>query len=243
MRKAITFVALACALAASPAAQKKEKPWTEWSKKDAEKILNDSPWGQTQTETDTSEMFFQPQPTPNPVTGQSGGGAARDARGSTNQATDVKYRIRFFSARPIRQAFARVALLDAPKPDPQMEERLRLFAEVASNEKIVVSVTFESKDGRFSGAAMQAFASAVTGTLKNNSYLEVKGRRLFVEEYVPPGKQGYGALYIFPRRVGEGPFITPESGDVRFVSEVSKNIRLDMKFKVSQMAYNGQLEY
>src|SRR6266436_7316922 len=34
--------------------------WTGWSHKDAEKILNDSPWGQTQTDTNTSEMVYSP---------------------------------------------------------------------------------------------------------------------------------------------------------------------------------------
>jgi len=27
-----------------------KKPWTEWTKKDVEKTLNDSAWGQTQSE-------------------------------------------------------------------------------------------------------------------------------------------------------------------------------------------------
>ena len=30
----------------------KQKPWTEWTKKDVDKTLNDSAWGQTQTEGD-----------------------------------------------------------------------------------------------------------------------------------------------------------------------------------------------
>src|SRR5205809_7517695 len=38
----------------------KQKPWTEWSKKEAGKTLNESPWGQTQTETDTSQMTYSP---------------------------------------------------------------------------------------------------------------------------------------------------------------------------------------
>lgn len=51
----ILIVVGVCALGAALAAQVNEKPWTEWSKRDAEKILNDSPWGQTQIDTDTSE--------------------------------------------------------------------------------------------------------------------------------------------------------------------------------------------
>jgi hypothetical protein len=42
--------------------QKQEKPWTDWTQKEAEKILNSSAWAQAQVNTDTSEMFFH-QPT------------------------------------------------------------------------------------------------------------------------------------------------------------------------------------
>ena len=244
-RSLILIVVVCCALGAALAAQKKEKPWTEWSKKDAEKILNDSPWGQTQIETDTSEMFFKAQPTPDPKTGGTGGGGVeRDERGSFNQAMDVKYRIRFFSARPVRRALARLALLNMGNPDKEAVERLRTFAELQSNEKIIVSVSFESRDQRLGGPVMQTFATMTAGTLKNNTYLERRdGKRVFVEQYVPPGKEGYGALFVFPRVVGEGPVITPEGGDVRFVSELSKNIKLDMKFKIAEMMQEGKLEY
>ncbi len=44
----------------STTAQKTAKPWTGWSENEAEKMLHDSPWAQTQTDTDTSEMFYSP---------------------------------------------------------------------------------------------------------------------------------------------------------------------------------------
>src|SRR5262245_13298179 len=79
------------------------KPWTEWSKKDAEKILSDSPWSQTQVETDTSEMFYSPTSDPRaPGVRTTGTSGNRQAQGATNQAVNVKYHIRFFSARPVR---------------------------------------------------------------------------------------------------------------------------------------------
>ena len=237
---------LALPLAGAVAArQQQRKPWTEWTRKEAEKILNDSPWGRTQVETDTSEMFFRPQPAPNVFTGASNADPRRDARGgATNQSTEIRYRIRFFSARPVRRALARLALLDMRGADPEATARLRLFAESPSNEKIIVSVSYESDDGRYSGAALQAFASATAATLKNNTYLETKsGGRLFVEQYVPPGREGYGALFVFPRVVRERPFVTRDAGEVRFFSEVGRNIKLDVRFDVSQMIYEGSLEY
>ena len=49
MKRIFVVCALICLFAVAAVAQK-NKPWTEWTAKDAEKILNDSAWGQTQTE-------------------------------------------------------------------------------------------------------------------------------------------------------------------------------------------------
>jgi hypothetical protein len=233
MNKTAIVLLMVCALVASVSAQKKMKPWTEWSEKDAQKILDNSPWGQTQVETDISEMFYSPT-----TQGQ------QSRQGALNQATPTNFRIRFLSAKPIRQAFARVMEAQQKQPNPQLSERLRNFIDRKFDDLIVVAVAFDSKDGRFSGAAMQAFNSAITSTLKNNTYLEVKGgKRLFLEAYQAPSNDGLGAKFIFPRIVEGQPFIKPESGEVRFYSEIAGSLKLNMRFKVADMIYDGQLEY
>ena len=91
---------------------------------------------------------------------------------------------------------------------------------------------------------MQAFNSAATGMLKNNTYLERNdGKRLFLEEYVPPGKDGFGARFIFLRELDGQPFITKDSGDVRFYAQFTDSIKIDRRFKVPEMIYKGDLEY
>jgi hypothetical protein len=91
---------------------------------------------------------------------------------------------------------------------------------------------------------MQVIESAATGTLKNTTYLERNdGKRVFLEQYVPPGKDGFGARFIFPRMVDERPFLSTEFNDVRFVSEFGTSIKLNMRFKVSDMMLDGKLEY
>jgi hypothetical protein len=239
--KLVAALAAACLLCLSVNAQdKKDKSWTEWSKKDAEKMLNESPWGQTQENTDTSEMFFSPTGTPTsrqaPTSGQ------RQVDGATNQATGVKFRIRFFSARPIRQALVRSMMLNMKgAPDAATSERLKNFAEMQSNEKIIIAVTFESPDQRYSNEVMQLFNSATTGTLKNGTYLERNdGKRVFLEEYATPGRDGFGARFIFPRMVDGKPFLAPDTNEVRFVSGLTS---LNMRFKVAKMMYDGALEY
>ena len=227
-------------------AQKKMKPWTEWSEKEVNKMLNDSAWGQTQTETDTSEMFYSPNsqnrnPIGNRPLDTSGGSSNdRSTQGQLNQATTVDYRIRLLTAKPIRQALARRAQMQ----NPELAEKLKAFAERHTDEYLVVAVDFESKDRRFSGPAMQIFNSANTGVLKNNTYLENNdGRRLFLQEYIAPINDGMGAKFVFPRTHNNELFVNEQSGYLRFYSEMAKNIKLNMRFKIADMMYDGKLEY
>ncbi|MFN0123142.1 MAG: hypothetical protein ACKV2V_21790 [Blastocatellia bacterium] len=239
MKNIIIVIAIVFTLTLCAVAQKKYKPWMEWSEKDAQKMLNDSPWGQTQTDTNTAEMFYNP-------TSQTGRGTSADrgAQGATNQATGVNYRIRFLSARPIRQAFARSILLQRKSENAQLAAQLKTFAEQKSGEFIVVAVAHDATDQRFSGPVMQLFNSANTGVLKYNTYLERRdGKRLFLSEYRAPIADGMGAKYVFPRTFEGQPFVTADSGYLRFYTELSPDIKLNMRFRIEDMMYEGQLEY
>ncbi|MFN0108784.1 MAG: hypothetical protein ACKVZH_08015 [Blastocatellia bacterium] len=231
MKKIAIAVVCLFALTVVAGAQKKYKPWMEWAEKDVTKMLNDSPWGQTQTDTNTSEMFFSPT---------SGSGGSRGQQGALNQAVNLNFRIRFLSARPIREAFAKQVMTK----NPQMTDQLKAFAEQTSDKYIVIAVDYDSTDRRLSGPAMQAFAAANPGQMKTTTYLEIKdGKRVFLDQYMQPGNDGMGAKFVFPRMVDGKPFVTADSGYVRFYSEVSPTIKLNMRFKIADMTYNDKLEF
>jgi hypothetical protein len=244
------LTALWIVVSASP-----QKPWTEWSKAEAEKILNNSAWGHTQTETDTSEMVYTPttqggnssstrSETIRGTTDRQSINNNRATQGATNQPIAVNYHVRLLSAKPVRAAFMRVIQLTQPDLDPRILKDLRAFVERDFSEYIVVAVTFDSTDGRYSGPVLQAFASATVGTLKNRTYLERQdGKRLFLMDYRSPINDGLGAKFIFPRMVDERNFLNADSGSVRFLSEVSGQIKLNVSFKMTDMMYEGQLEY
>jgi hypothetical protein len=220
--------------------QKADKPWTEWTQKEAEKMLSGSPWAQEQVDTDTTEMFFTPT-----NDGRSGRGTNTEGRlesGARNQAVNVKFIIRFFSARPVRQALIRLMELKQ-KPEPDTAERMHAFANVKSSDSIILTLNFETTDQRYGGIAMQTMSSAITATMKNETYLERDGKRQFLHEYVPPGADGFGARFIFLRNVDDQPFINSNSGEVRFVAKYPNGMKVDRRFKVSDMMYEGQLEY
>ena len=248
MKKGVSVVLLFSLLAAvaieTAIAQKQTKSWKEWTKEDAEKILNHSPWGQQQVDTDLSEMFYQPTTDARTSGGRAPNAGSRLEQGATNQETKLMYGIRFFSARPVRQAFIRMIQLQQKNLEADVIERMNSFAELPSDNSIIITVTIEGTDKRSLGKVMQIISSAATGTLKNTTYLERNdGKRLFLEEYVPPGKDGFGARFIFPRIVSERPFLTPETHDVRFVSEFGTAIKLNVRFNVAPMMVDGKLEY
>jgi hypothetical protein len=248
MKQFVLTLMLVCALSLLASAQKKYKPWNEWNDKEATKLLNDSPWGQTQTETNTSEMFFSPttrtgNSTASGSTNNTGGLSGtndRNTQGALNQAVNVNFRIRFLTAKPVRQAFARRLILQ----NPQAEAQLKAFAEQSSSEWIVVAVDYDGSDQRFTGRVMQAFNSANLGMLANVTYLERKdGKRIFLQDYKAPQADGLDAKFVFPRTYEEKPFVTEDSGYVRFYSEIGREIKLNMRFKVAEMIYDGRLEY
>jgi hypothetical protein len=246
MKTAFASLLLVALLApfAIDASQKEKKPWSEWTQKEAEKILNDSPWAQIQNDTDTTEMFYQPTADPRTAGSRTPNSDARLAQGATNQASNLKYGVRFFSARPVREAFIRMIQLRQKDLTPDVLERMKNFAEMPATDSIIIAVTIEGTDKRSLGHVMQLFNSAVTATLKNTSYLERNdGKRIFLEEYVPPGRDGFGARFIFLRTVDEQIFLTPQVGDVRFVAEFGTEVKLNMRFKVSEMMMDGKLEY
>ena len=242
----------------------KEKPWTEWSKTEAEKILNDSSWAQTQVETNTSEMTYSPttgsgsaqtSAAPNTTTSIRGEQAERNrnrsAEGAYNQAVEIKYQIRFLSARPIREALATMIMLqqaDANSEEPKKKELLKAqmqeFVDRDFRDFIAITVTFEASDGRLTGKAFEDFGGASTGTLKNNTYVERNdGERIFLIDYRPPIGDGLGARFIFPRVFKGRTFLDVGMRELRFYSELSPNTKLNRRFKVSDMVYKGKLEY
>ena len=231
-------------LLATTMAQKTDKKWTEWSKKDALDVLEKSPWAQTQNDTDASEQMYSPTSDSRlPQNRTTSNDDSRATQGATNQATNVKYHVRFFSARPIREAHIRLMEL-GQKPPADAITRMHNFAEVKSESSIIVAVTYEATDQRSGNAVMQALNSAAIGTLKNSTYLQRSdGKQLFLEEYVPPGKDGFGARFIFLRMPDEKPFIDANSKEIRFFAQVNGSIKIDRRFKVADMMYQGELEY
>jgi hypothetical protein len=87
---------------------------------------------------------------------------------------------------------------------------------------IVTVVTETAQAGSLMGIAASWLDKQSTSQLKNDTYLPVKGgQRVFLAEYQPPRKDGLGARFIFPRTLDGKPFITSDSDEVLFHSQLN----------------------
>src|SRR5215211_5888861 len=147
----LAAVLLSLPLGAS--AQWEKKPYTEWSEKDAQKLLNDSPWGRTQVFTSNVSMFR------GPTSGRQGSSSSTTST-NTDTAQHLNFRIRFLSAKPIRQAITRMLEVKQKQPvSGELAAHLKSLAEGEFTEYIVITVSCDSQQV---GANVQEAYSLLT---------------------------------------------------------------------------------
>src|SRR5690348_9228989 len=103
MKNALCLLTLTIVLSTFGFSQNSAKPWTDWSKKDAEKVLNDSAWGQTQT------VGRNDSTSTSAITKTEGAGREDVNRSGESGETmggpkPINYRVRFLTAKPVREA-------------------------------------------------------------------------------------------------------------------------------------------
>jgi hypothetical protein len=231
----LSMAALLFSVPLSASVQWEKKPYTEWSEKEALKLLNNSPWGRTQVFSSPVTLFRGPT-----------GSTQQPTATATANATHVNFRIRFLSAKPIRQAVTRLLEINQKQSmGDELAAHLKSFTSGEFLDLIVITVACDSTEpGANVQEAFGLLRTRSTAALKNNTFLEIKGgKRIFLQEYQPPRPDGLGARFIFPRLVDGKPFITPESEEIHFFTELSSSYRLDRRYKVKDMMYEGKLEY
>lgn len=247
MKKLLFSCSLLILLAISASAQK-TKPWTEWSQKDAEKVWNDSGWAQTQTEGGGAEEATQTSAITSTTAAResqvrnAGAAAKAGESGEKREAAAIHYRVRLLTAKPIRAAFVRlVELQGAPA---ERVTQLRTFVDRDFGDYIVVTISADGNDQKRKLAVSQILTSADVNALKDVTYLERKdGKRVQLVDYRAPIQDGLGAKLVFPRTIEGKPFIEPNSGEVRFNMELGKTAKINRRFKVADMMYEGKLEF
>jgi len=242
-----------------------KKPYAKWSKKDVEKMFNDSPWGKTHNiainpgNSATANISIN---TP----GDLNTAVARDPRtlGGRNLEREQinSFHIRFLSAKPMRMAVARSIMLNNKGVNTAS---LDAFVEKGDPDNIMIVMQVTAKPA--SSPSLPEYRSALmnlrTPDLTSNASLATKtGKKVFLVHYEPPGKDGLGAKLFFPRNMPDGtPFVTAEDEEVRFQMEITtrtiqfgtgeegntpsapeRTDRIYRQFKLKDMMLKGKLE-
>jgi hypothetical protein len=225
------------------ASAQKEKPWTEWSEKDAIKVMTDSPWAQTQKELSDTDA------TTGPITAVAGkretsvtekNTESGESIGRKNVALTLNYRMAFLTAKPVRQAFIRYLEIKTPETPADKAAERRAFIDRDFGDYIVVTLKLDGTDTKKLAPAKQLL-SGDPKVFKDTAYLERKdGKRVPLMDYKVPDQ--LGAKFIFPRTLDGKPFLDASSGEVRVYVELGKT-KLSRRFKVAEMMFDGKLEY
>ncbi len=211
-----------------------EKPYQQWKKSEAFKMKDNSPWAKVQTFTSQT----------------AGRGESQDrGRESSDREQYHSVTVRFISALPIRHAYVRIAQLmnnydsktDAEKA--AIDAKLSGPLKVDFSKTIMVGLEFQSNEPQVRMNVARFLEQVKVDQLKQSCYL-ISDRlgRVTIQEYYPPGPDGFGAKFVFPRIVGDKPVVSPEDKELTFDMGLDPlGERIFIHFKVKDLMYGGEL--
>ena len=211
-----------------------EKEFTDWSDRDVQRMMTNSPWAKRIT-----VVFPRPPGTAlndrTPVAGGIGGGAAGGGRGGrggrgfggadgfgpTRQSRLI---VQWRSGLPMRQAIVRGRIGEGGVLDPAGRQ---LLAQRPTGYFIVVA------------GLPRPFARLDPAALAAEARLERPGKRPILPIQAAAEGEGNGAvvLYLFPRDDA----ITLADEEVEFVAEIAE-ASIERTFELEDMVFNGRLE-
>ena len=177
------------------------EPFHQWPMDKAVKILNDSPWAKQETFT-------------------------RVIRGVGSGISGEKeiyntFYVRFLSARPIREAYARVQQIQygydamSPEEKSQFDEAQSPNLDLDVSRWIVLTVSFRSNDPNEESSVRRFFQSETVETLKTKAFLSTPTcPQVEIVAYFPQKEESVGAKFVFPREYDGLPVITKECSSV-----------------------------
>jgi hypothetical protein len=214
------------------------KPFDEWTPKECQRLLVDSPWAKVLNLTGRQSI------------GYGGGGDATDS-----QPPFVKYIIQLRSAQPIRQAMVRQMQL-AQNYDKLPDEQKKEFSAKAqpllqgnSQDFVVVNISFSTNNREYLRDLLRHWQSRTVELLKNSVYLSgSKGSKVPISMFTS-GKGGQPEFqFVFPRQVNGKDVLSPEDKALRLefdylvVGEIGDGKGF-IEFKTDKMKVNNEVVY
>jgi len=202
----------------------------QWTLTKAVEVLNDSPWARHETFTR--------------IVGGVGSGISGE-----KEIYNTFY-VRFLSARPIREAYARIQQIRHGYDDMSSEEKLRFDQaqlpklDIDVEDWIVVCLSFRSNDPNEESSVRRFLHSETVRTLKTKAFLSTpESPQVEIAAYFPPIEESVGAKFVFPREINGKPVISKNGQRITFeLLEVpGAQPRLRATFTVKAMLHDGNL--
>lgn len=190
-------------LAGSAVFSQQKTDFRSWTLEEAVKVLNDSPWARQQTVTR--------------VVSGVGSGVFGE------KEIYHRYYVRYLSARPIRQAFARIEQLSKgydqldESARQALDERLSVQIEMDLSNSIVLAVCFRSNDPEVEQEVRRTLQSQTAETLKTRAYLSsTRFPQVELAAFFPATEDSVGAKFVFPSVIEGKPVVSPEDSSLVF---------------------------
>jgi hypothetical protein len=246
-RFCVDLVILAVCLVLGYAGEKAfwaSKPYTEWTEKEVEKLLKNSPWSKsipvglamTGSEPGGSGGGRGGGGMPRggggiESGGDSGGGgrAGRSGSGGTPSMRAVEVLVTWYS-RPIREAMARSITLRNPEPQNEELDGFLKYPDTPYFNILIIGWRGESQGNR----------EEIIERMRKETYLEKKNKqRISLADLIWPARRGQPLVLLFPKETEGKPTLTLEDKEVTLRTTVGQsNIRVG--FKLTDMAIKGE---
>jgi len=180
-----------------------DEPFWKWSLAKAVKILNSSAWARQETFTSV-------------IPGVGSGQAGEKEIYST-------FYVRFLSAEPIREAYARVLQIEhgydrlTGEKKRRFDQLLEPLLGLDTDEWVVIALGFRSNDPEQESQIRRYFQSQTTATLRDKVFLSTdQYSQVRIHAYFPPVEESVGAKFVFPRTIGGADLVSAGKGRISF---------------------------
>lgn len=233
----------------------KSKPFSQWSRGEAESILNNSPWASRTA----LRMNFDKKT--QKVAGNYGvvdpldrnPGNIKDIQASTDIPVDFQFTLRLRSALPVRQAVARLKQLDTDVEKLNAKDLAAFDTQIkglidcpACESNYVITLSSKSSNSPGADAVYTSFKGGRLADMQRYVFIANEhGEQRALVHFVAPKVPGDEAIFFFPRLDARGvPLLTPENKELIVnLSDNEVNSVANFKIDVTKIVVNGRVEF
>jgi len=221
-----------------------KKPFEQWTKSDAEAVLNDSQW------TVRQEIRLRFDRDVQAAAGAANIASSAEVEVDRDLPVDFLFLVRLRSALPIRQALVRLRQLN---PRIDKKEQVAFDAQTkgllecpACAANYVVTLSSKSTNRPGADAAYAVFKGGRLADLQRYVYIANEhGDRRQLVHFVPPKAPGDEAIFFFPRLDDKGAPLLAATNRTLLINLSDKQATSIGTFKidVSKLIVNGKVEF